>query len=156
MRTMKINHFFFLKKRLIYFREHERVRAGAAAGGMGENLKQRPHWAQSLMWGSISWPWDHNLSQNQLNQLSHAGALQVFWLKVKNWNSLGPEINPNEPQNGIWTWKTSGNWQLRHVYAWKDNEMAHAAMRWKNNGKRERKRKKGKMAAQTILMRGPW
>ena len=30
-----------------------------------KNPKQIPHWAQSLRWGSIPGPWDHNLSQNQ-------------------------------------------------------------------------------------------
>ena len=30
-----------------------------------EKLKQASCWAQSLTQGSIQWPWDHNLSQNQ-------------------------------------------------------------------------------------------
>ena len=57
---------FFLFLIFIYFRERER---GSASWGRGEaeggNLKQTPCWAQSLTWGSISWPWDHNLSRNQ-------------------------------------------------------------------------------------------
>lgn len=40
----------------IYFRE--RVCLGGGTDGEDENLKQSPHWAQNLMWGSISPPRD--------------------------------------------------------------------------------------------------
>ena len=43
----------------------EGERAWAGAEGEGENLEQSPHWAQSLMQGLISQPWDHDLSQKQ-------------------------------------------------------------------------------------------
>ena len=42
--------------------------------------KETPHWAESLMWGSIPGPWDHDLSQKQtLNPLIHPGAPEIFF-----------------------------------------------------------------------------
>ena len=52
--------------------------------GEGENLKQTPHWAQSLTRSSIPQPGDHDLSWNQesaLNQLSHSGTLEKAVLR---------------------------------------------------------------------------
>ena len=31
-----------------------------------ERKKQTPHWAQSLMWGLIPGPWDHNMIRRQM------------------------------------------------------------------------------------------
>ena len=43
--------------------------------GLREREKQTPHWVWSLMQGSISGLWDHDLSWSQmLNQLSHPGV----------------------------------------------------------------------------------
>lgn len=33
----------------------------------GESFKQTPCWAQSLTWGSMPWPWDHDLSWNRVS-----------------------------------------------------------------------------------------
>ena len=52
------NNFFFF----LFGREHGGE--GQRDGGR-ENLKQAPHPTQSLTWGSISWPWDHDMSWNQ-------------------------------------------------------------------------------------------
>ena len=52
---------FFLILILERKREHE---WGRGADKEKENLKQALHTAQSLTWGWIPWPWDHNLSQN--------------------------------------------------------------------------------------------
>ena len=38
---------------------------GEAGGEEIENVKQTPHWAQSLMQGLIPLFWDHDMSQNQ-------------------------------------------------------------------------------------------
>ena len=57
-------HYFF--KFLIFERERERERERAGERGRDrENPKQTPCSAQSLMWGSILQPWDHDLNQNQ-------------------------------------------------------------------------------------------
>ena len=83
-------HFFSI---FIFEREREREREremqnvsrGGAKRGR-QNQKQAPGpelSAQSLMWGSNSRVWDHDMSQNQtLKQLSHPGA-------SINWNSWG-------------------------------------------------------------------
>ena len=58
----------FFKKRFIYFEresEREREKDHVCAGGKGETLKQTPCWAWSPIWGSIPWPWNQDLRQNQ-------------------------------------------------------------------------------------------
>ena len=51
----------------IYYFERERFGGWGEAEreGEGKTLKHIPHWAQSQTWGSISWSWNHDLSQNQ-------------------------------------------------------------------------------------------
>ena len=75
--------FLFLFCVFVWERERgERAQVGVCRGR--ENLKQAPRPVQSLMWGSISWPWDHDLSWNhvwQLNCLSHPVPLVLF-LKI--------------------------------------------------------------------------
>ena len=46
-----------------YLFEKERESMSMRGKGQGrENLKLTPHWVWSLIWGSISWPWDQDLS----------------------------------------------------------------------------------------------
>ena len=62
---------------IFFFFFRERKRAEWAGEGWWENLKQTPNSVWSLMLGSISWPWDHDLSWNQdqkVNWLSHPSA----------------------------------------------------------------------------------
>ena len=71
--------FQFFKKDFIYLIESEQERKQKQ--GQREREKQAPHWAESLMWGLIPGPWDHDLSLRQLlNQLSHLGPplVQIF------------------------------------------------------------------------------
>ena len=62
----------------IYLREREKVREH----GQREGEKQAPHWEGSLTWGSITGPWDHDLSPRQMfNLLSHPAALRAWFLQ---------------------------------------------------------------------------
>ena len=48
-----------------FFERERKNEQGAGAEEERENPKQAPYSGQSLMWGLISQPWDHDLSQNQ-------------------------------------------------------------------------------------------
>ena len=50
----------FTRDLFIYFRK-----VGRGRGRRKKNLKQTPHWVQTLTRGSISPPWDHDLSREQ-------------------------------------------------------------------------------------------
>lgn len=68
---------FFLFFLITYFGEGVGWKRGR------EGLKKPPCWAR----GSVPWPWDHHLSQNQeswrLNQPSHPGTSSIdLWLKL--------------------------------------------------------------------------
>ena len=62
--------FFFY----IYLSEGERESRGRRRGRKRERiLEQTPHWVWGLTWGSILWPWGHNLNW-PLNQPSQPGT----------------------------------------------------------------------------------
>ena len=68
----------------IYLFEREKEQGGMQR----ERKKQTPYWAESLTWGSISGPRDHNQSWRQmLKQLSLPGAPDFFfkceWLNTE-------------------------------------------------------------------------
>lgn len=86
--------FFFLKKILcIYLSE----RTWVGGGAKGEDEKQTPHWAGSLMWGSISGCWDHDPSGRQmLNPLSHPGAPRG--------NFQGRSLDREHSERARWKW----------------------------------------------------
>lgn len=70
---------FFLRILFIYLTQREK----AHRQGKREKEKQAPHWARSLMQGSIPGPQDHDLSQRQMfNQLSHPGT-PIFYILNK-------------------------------------------------------------------------
>ena len=70
---------FFFKILFIHLTETEGSQVGREAGR--ERRKQAPHWAESLMWTSISGHWDHDLSPRQrLNPLSHPGTPRYLFL----------------------------------------------------------------------------
>ena len=50
---------------LSIFLEREKENRESMSEGERENLKQAPCSAWNPMWGSIPWPWDHDLSWNQ-------------------------------------------------------------------------------------------
>lgn len=56
-----VSLFFFFKILLMRETEDESGRDMVT----GESDKQTPCWARSPIWGTISQPWDHELSQNQ-------------------------------------------------------------------------------------------
>lgn len=70
-KTVNIKKLKVLKKKdFIYLRVRECECEWGGAGGYGgeaevENLKQTPWWAHSPVWGLISQPRDHDLSQNE-------------------------------------------------------------------------------------------
>ena len=53
-----------VKKKFFFEREREKARAPKQGSRQREreHLKQAPRWSWSLMWGSISQPWDYDLS----------------------------------------------------------------------------------------------
>lgn len=54
--------FVCLFKRSVYCRERERAWVAGT-----ENLTQTLYWAWSPVQSSVSWPWDYDMSQNQLS-----------------------------------------------------------------------------------------
>jgi len=74
--------FFFFKDFVCLF-ERERMRETAHERGEGQREKQTPCRAGSPMRDSIPGLQDHDLSRRQsLNQLSHPGALYIFFIQV--------------------------------------------------------------------------
>ena len=73
---------FFLFYLTVFFWKRERTREqGKRAEREREReLKQTPCSAQSPMWGSISWPWDNDLIQNQEldSQMDWASQAPLF------------------------------------------------------------------------------
>ena len=70
----------------LYFLKREWVREGQRKR---ETLRQAPHPAQNLTWGSVSQPWDRDLSQNQeLNawptEPPRCPSLNHFWSFLPN------------------------------------------------------------------------
>ena len=64
--TLFLRDFIYLSERQ-RDREREQVVGGAEGEGYEEvkNVQQVLCWVQSVVWGSVSRPWDHDLSQNQ-------------------------------------------------------------------------------------------
>ena len=66
---------------IIYLFERECERERERPRVQTEREKQSPRWVGSLMWDSISGPWDPDLHWRQmLNWLSHPGALEIWIL----------------------------------------------------------------------------
>ena len=84
LKSLAVIHFFF--KDCIYLFERDRERdSKRESPSRGEKEKKAPPWVESLTWGWIPGPQDHDLSWRQtLNWLSHADALTVIFLWIIN------------------------------------------------------------------------
>ena len=54
--------FFFLLRFYLFDREREMESTSRRSGRQRETEKQSPRWAGSPTWGSIPWPWGHDLN----------------------------------------------------------------------------------------------
>ena len=75
--NMRIGYYSYSAYIQVFFFKILFIREQSGRDREMERQRQTPHWARSLMRGSIPGPLDHDLSWGQvLNQLSHTGAPQ--------------------------------------------------------------------------------
>ena len=95
------------KKRFFFLFAWERERAWV---GEGEETETDSHWAGGLTWGSISGPWDHDLSQRQtLNQLSHPGTPEEVILNEESAHTVSRVVLPTRVVLGLTDFRTSSS-----------------------------------------------
>ena len=101
--------------------EHVSTSWGRGTGGGRENLSQTPCWAQSQTWGSISWPWDHDLSQNQESDAYLTGLPRCP--KNHFWYQQWVDINKTQ----VWTSEKSkaNGLHMWHSCKWSYTVISH-------------------------------